>query len=50
MAYVFNVMYSDYFGAVPNNVESYFKLANAFLEDKDAPEGKAYLYYKAMRV
>lgn len=49
MAYIFNIMYSDYFGVVPDNVESYFKLANAFLEDKDAPEGKAYLYYKAMR-
>ena len=49
MAYILNVMYSDYFGAVPDNVESYFKLANAFLDDKDAPAGKAFLYYKAMQ-
>ena len=43
-----NMLYSDYYGAVPDNVESYFKMAKAFLEDKDAPEGKAFRYYKAM--
>lgn len=47
-AYAVNVMYSDYYGTVPDNAESYFKLAKAFLMDKDAPEGKAFLYYKAM--
>ena len=48
-AYVMNVMYSDYFGSVNDSPESYYKLAKAFLEDKDAPEGKAWRYYKAMR-
>ena len=48
-AYAANVMYSDYYNAVPNNVEVYMKMAKAFLTDKDAPSGKAYLYYKAMQ-
>ena len=47
-AYVMNIMYSDYYGSVPDNVDTYFKMAKAFLEDKDAPEGKAFRYYKAM--
>lgn len=28
--------------------EAYYKLTKAFVEDKDASEGKAFLYYKAM--
>lgn len=48
-AYVMNIMYSDYFGAVIDSTETYFKLAKAFLQDKDAPCGKAYLYYRAMK-
>lgn len=43
-----NMLYSDYYGSVPDNVDTYFKMAKAFLEDKDAPEGKAFRYYKAM--
>lgn len=49
LAYAMNMVYSDYKGAIPDNTESYFRVARAFLEDKDAPEGKAYLYWKAMR-
>ena len=48
LAYAMNTLYSDYFGSVPDGAESYFKMAKAFLDDKDAPEGKAYRYYKAM--
>lgn len=48
LAYVMNMVYSDYFGSVPDSTESYFKIAKAFIMDKDAPEGKAFLYYKAM--
>lgn len=44
-----NMVYSDYYGSIPDTAESYFKVAKAFLMDKDAPEGKAYRYYKAMR-
>lgn len=47
--YVMNMMYSDYYGAVPNEVSSYVKLAIKFLDDKDAKEGKAYCYYMAMK-
>ena len=49
MAYVMNMVYSDYFGVVTDSVDVYFRIALAFLEDKDAPEGKAFRYYKAMR-
>lgn len=48
-AYVMNVMYSDYYPVVGDSAEMCFKLAKAFLDDPDAPEGKAYRYYKAMR-
>lgn len=48
-AYALNMLYSDYYGAVPDSVESYFRLAKAFLDDRDAPEGKAYRYYIAMK-
>lgn len=47
--YVLNMMYSDYYGAVPNDINSYIRLAVKFLEDKDAKEGKAYCYYMAMK-
>lgn len=46
--YVMNMIYSDYYGSVPNDVTIYFKMAKKFIEDKDAPEGKAYRYYKSM--
>ena len=49
LAYAMNMVYSDYYGIVPDTTESYFKMARAFLEDEDAPKGKAYLYYKAMK-
>lgn len=41
----FNMMYSDYYGAVQNDAVAYGKLAKKFLEDKDAKEGKALYYY-----
>lgn len=34
---------------VGSNVASYVKMANKFLKDKDAPEGKALRYYMAMK-
>ena len=48
LAYVMNMMYSDYHGAVQDTTESYLRLASAFLTDPDAPDGKAFLYWKAM--
>lgn len=48
LAYAMNMVYSDYYGVIPDSVESYYRTAIAFIEDKDAPEGKAFLYYRAM--
>ena len=47
--YVMNMVYSDYYGAVSNDINSYIRLAVKFLDDKDAKEGKAYCYYMAMK-
>lgn len=47
--YVMNMIYSDYFGSINNETQVYAKLANAFLNDTDAKEGKAYRYYMAMK-
>lgn len=44
--YVMNMIYSDYYGAVSNDVNTYYKMAIKFLTDKDSKEGKAYCYYK----
>ena len=46
--YVMNMIYSDYYGAIPNETSYYVKLAEKFIKDKDAPEGKALKYYLAM--
>ena len=48
LAYAMNMVYSDYYGVINDSVESYFRVALAFIEDEDAPKGKAFLYYKAM--
>lgn len=48
--YTINMLYSDYYNTLNTTDSSmYGKLAKAFLEDKDAPEGKALKYYKAMQ-
>lgn len=47
--YVMNMVYSDYSEILGSNVASYVKMANKFLKDKDAPEGKALRYYMAMK-
>ena len=46
--YVMNMLYSDFYGAVSNDLSSYVKLAKKFLYDKDAEPGKAFKYYVAM--
>lgn len=48
-SYVMNMIYSDYFGSVPNDVSTYAKMSKKFLDDKDACEGKALKYYLAMK-
>ena len=47
--YTMNMIYSDYYGAVADDVTAYSKLAKSFLHDKDAKEGKALCYYLAMK-
>ena len=47
--YVMNMIYSDYYGSIPNDTSVYIKMARKFLEDKDAEEGKAFRYYIAMK-
>lgn len=47
--YVMNMIYSDYCEVLGDNVMSYVKMANKFLNDKDAPEGKALRYAMCMK-
>lgn len=46
--YVMNMIYSDYHGSIPDNIQSYSNVAYAFLVDEDAPKDKAVRYYFAM--
>ena len=43
--YVMNMIYSDYYGSVANDTNTYAKMSKKFLEDKDAKDGKALKYY-----
>lgn len=43
--YVLNMIFSDYYGAVPNEVGFYVELAKKFLMDKDGIDGKAFKYW-----
>lgn len=47
--YVMNMVYSDYCEVLGDNTTSYIKLAHKFLNDKDAPDGKALRYYMCMK-
>ena len=47
--YVMNMLYSDYYKIIGNDTNTYTKMAKAFLDDKDAPKGKALKYYLAMK-
>lgn len=42
---VMNMIYSDYFSQ-ELELKNYMEMAKQFIEDKDAAEGKTYLYYK----
>lgn len=48
-AFCLNMVYSDYYGAVEDKEENFIKLANAFIFDKDAGDGKALRYWMAMK-
>lgn len=47
--YVLNMIYSDYSAIIGSDTATYIKLAKAWIMDKDAPEGKPYLYWKMIR-
>lgn len=47
-AYTINMVYSDYSTMLGNDNNVYAKFAERFLRDPDAPNGKAWKYYKAM--
>ena len=46
--YALNSIYSDYSNVMGINQSVYFELAKAWINDKDAPVGKSFLYYKMM--
>lgn len=46
--YVMNMLYSDYYTIGGDDPQFYARMAFRFLADTDAPDGKAYKYYKAM--
>lgn len=43
--YVMNMIYSDYYGVIPNDTNYYAKMALRFIDDIDGKRGKAYHYY-----
>ena len=43
--YVLNMVYSDYCKLFNDDTQTYIKLAKAWLNDIDVPEGKAWRYY-----
>lgn len=47
--YVMNMMYSDYHSVLGESLVNYVNMSVKFLNDKDAPNGKALLYYLAMQ-
>ena len=47
--YVMNMLYSDYCKVLGDSYNSYAKMTDKFLNDKDAPEGKALRYYMSMK-
>ena len=47
--YVMNMLYSDFYGVINTDSATLTRFAKKFLIDKDAPHGKALLYYFAMK-
>lgn len=42
---VLNMMYSDYYGVVPDTTDTYVKLAKAWFADPDVKDHKTFNYY-----
>lgn len=47
--YALNMIYSDFCKTVGDNTSMYVMLAKDWIMDSDAPEGKAFKYWKAMK-
>lgn len=42
---VLNMIYSDYYGIISNDISTYVELAKGWFYDKDSDTGKTYRYY-----
>lgn len=49
VTYVMNMLYSDYYPVLGNNTDYYVRMTKLFLNDKDAPPGKAVKYYFSLK-
>lgn len=47
--YVLNMVYSDYSLLIGSDTAKYIAFAKAWLDDKDAPKGKAYKYWRMLK-
>ena len=47
--FVLNMIYSDFYKVFGQDTNLYIKVAKAWLEDKDAENGKAYKYYQSVK-
>ena len=47
--YTLNMIYSDFAKTIGGNASMYVILAKDWIMDADAPEGKAFKYWKAMK-
>jgi len=47
--YVMNMIYSDYYSIIGTDTSKYVAFAKVWLDDKDAPEGKAYKYWRMIK-
>lgn len=43
--FVMNMLYSDYYNVLGSDTATYVKMSEAWFEDPDVSEGKAYRYY-----
>jgi len=47
--YVMNMIYSDYYGVIRDDIDTYYNMSIKFLTDKDFSKGKAYYYYMMVK-
>ena len=47
--YVMNMIYSDYYGVIKDDIDTYVEMSIRFLCDKDFGKGKAFKYYMMVK-